>query len=452
MLSLVLCLCLFACGDLDSSGTPSGDGPGITPGDTSGGGDETGGNDENGNGDETGGNDETDTVESMAHKMDKLVQDFWNSDTMYDETVLMVAPTDSNGNVTGAPRGKLMFAPTEVLSVTQYNAPSTNQFTSDDYTIEDGYMVAKGEIVDGAGGKKVFSGNLPYVNDKAITGEEPFPGVPQNTQIPSTDQGLYLPFCENGAIVKYQLYVCYKHEKATTDALPAFELGKLKNLQALLTKKNDIELFIYGDSISTGANCSGHLQLDPNTQPWFKLVQKNLGAAYDCKVNLKNYSVGGWTSSQGVSGGTGTITQSGLKALFENPKKLQGYVPDLAVLGFGMNDATLNVGIDTYKSNMKKMIDVLRNENPKCDIILLGTWLANPKAKNQCKNQTEYTASLYDVAKDYSNVIVVDVGKVHKAILDSGKSYTETSSNNVNHPNDFTTRMYAMSILKALVK
>ena len=217
-----------------------------------------------------------------------------------------------------------------------------------------------------------------------------------------------------------------------------------------LKKQEPLELFIYGDSISTGANSSGYLQMEPGLKPWFNLVKDNLEACYGGKITLKNLSVGGWTSNNGVEGGTVNKVQAGLAAQFKN--KLKDYYPDLAVIGYGMNDATLNVGIEKFKQNIKSMIDTIRKQNPDCDIILLGTMLANPKAKDQCKNQAEYSDSLADVAKGYKGIAVVNVGKVHKAILDTGKIYTEMSANNVNHPNDFTTRMYASAILSALVK
>ena len=86
------------------------------------------------------------------------------------------------------------------------------------------------------------------------------------------------------------------------------------------------------------------------------------------------------------------------------------------------------------------------------DIILLGTMLANPASPTHAKNQAEYSESLNEVAAAYGGVAVIDVGKIHKVILDSGKNYTSVSANNVNHPNDFTTRMYATAILAALVK
>jgi hypothetical protein len=77
--------------------------------------------------------------------------------------------------------------------------------------------------------------------------------------------------------------------------------------------------------------------------------------------------------------------------------------------------------------------------------------LANPQAKNQSKNQTEYTQYLSKIAKNYENVYVVDMGAMHADLLSAGKRYTEISSNNVNHPNDFMARIYAMNLLSAFI-
>lgn len=440
LLALVMCLFVAACGNGETAKDPP---------DNTGGTEQNGGGQNSGSQDDPGDNDTDPGINTedinVADKLNKLVKSFWSGDTMYDETVLLVAETDASGNVVSAPKAKLMFAPTEIVEVKQYNISTKlpeKIHAETSYKIEDGYLVATGENTE-----------LPYVTDKAISGEQPFPGVPQNAMIPSTDTGLYLPFCEDGGIIKKQLYVTYKHAPVSTDTLPEFAGNNLPHAITKLVNKEDLELFIYGDSISTGANSSGYLELEPNLDPWFRLVRKNLENCYGGKVTLKNYSVGGWTSKQGVDGGpNGGKTQLGLAALFKDQNNLKGYKPDLAIIGFGMNDATLNVGIANYKENITSIIDTIRKQNADCDIILLGTMLANPKAKDQCKNQTEYSQSLNSVADGYKGVTVVDVGKVHRAILDSGKLYTEISANNVNHPNDFTTRMYAMAILNALVK
>ncbi len=437
ILSVLLCFCVSACGNKGGSGNGNENNGGI--------GGEQGDNENNG--DENGGDEE----ESVADKLDDLVKSFWHGDTMYEETILLVAETDADGNVVSAPKAKLMFDATEIVSLKQYNVSAKVPEKTHDsaaYTYKDGYIIATGNA-EGT----TFNTVLPYVNDKALTGEQAFPGVPQNTSIPSKVEGLYLPFTEGVGIVNKQLYVTYKHDEVSTNVMPEYQSKTLSKTLSKLKSEEDINMLIYGDSISTGANSSSILQIEPELDPWYKLVQKNLAKCYGGKVTLKNFAVGGWTSTQGVNGGTvGSTPRPGLKGLFLDANYLKGYSPDLAIIGFGMNDATLNVGIAKYKENTKSMIDSIRSQNPNCDIILLGTMLANPASPTHAKNQAEYSESLNEVAAAYGGVAVIDVGKIHKVILDSGKNYTSVSANNVNHPNDFTTRMYATAILAALVK
>ena len=87
-------------------------------------------------------------------------------------------------------------------------------------------------------------------------------------------------------------------------------------------------------------------------------------------------------------------TSTKVHELLDKNGELKGYVPDIAIIGFGMNDATLGLSIDTFCNNIMSMIKTIREKNADCEIILLGTMLANPMAKNQSKNQTEYTEYL----------------------------------------------------------
>lgn len=445
--ALMMCFAFAACGNNQGNQNGGNEG-GNEQGGNEQGGNEQGGNEQGGN--NTGGEEDL----SVADKLDNLVKSFWSGDTMYEETVLLVAETDASGKIVSAPKAKLMFDATEIVEVKQYGRSAKEKvkvFDSATYTYKDGYLVATGEA-DGT--SETFDTDLLYVRDKALTGEEAFPGLNQNTMIPSATSGLYLPFTEGAEIVKKQLYVTYKHAEVTTTVMPEYQKDALSKTINKLKKKQKVEVFVYGDSISTGANSSGYLDIQPKLDPWFDLVVENLSACYGGKVNLTNYAVGGWTSREGVNGGTvGGTPRPGLRGLFLDAKYLQDYKPDLAIIGFGMNDASIgNPNIDTYVQNIKSMIDSIRKQNANCDIILLGTMLANPASPNHSKNQMEYSETLYTIAKGYSGVAVVNVGKVHKAILDSGKLYTSMSANNVNHPNDFTTRMYASAILGALVK
>ena len=388
---------------------------------------------------------------------------FWVGNEMYDESVMLIAKTDANGNVIEAPRAKLLFEAEKIESVTWYfhenNSSQIKTFTEGvDFTYENGYIVAKGSIVhNDILELDEFSTSMPYVTDKMLTGDQQFPGLTLQSDIPSKTNGLCLPFTEGYQIVQMQLSVTYTHKDALwTGSVPEY-LGDttLKNTLTKLKNKEEVNVLVFGDSISTGANSSSILGITPNLPTWPEIFVEGLSNYFGATVNLKNTSVGGWTSSNGIGGGTGWVAgvqvqKPGLATQFVSGE-LKGYVPDIAIIGFGMNDATLELSIDTFCNNIMSMIKTIRSQNVDCEIILLGTMLANPMAKNQSKNQVEYTQYLGKLAKNYENVSVLDIGAMHQDLLDSGKYYTEMSSNNVNHPNDFFARIYAMNLLSTLI-
>ncbi len=391
-------------------------------------------------------------------KLDDLVKNFWETDTMYDETVMLVAETDENGNVTSAPRAKLLFPATEILSVKQYydgEGHTVSFAIGEDLSYEGGYLVAKGEIVrDPISEKDVFRTNAPYVTGGQVSGRDAFPNLAQSTDIPSVDGG-YLPFTEGFQIVQQQLSVTYRHETGLWKGTrPAYCGDVLSRSLSKLKNKEDVELFIYGDSISTGANSSSVLGIPPKLDTWDKLFAANLTSWFGAKVNVTNKAVGAWTSVNGVGGGNGyvggkLVYQEGLSALFG--KELADYSPDIAVIGFGMNDASNGVPLNNYLGNTKNLIETIRERNPSCDIILLGTMLPNPKALNQAKDQMTYSANLKKVAAMFEHCAVIDIGLMHSDLLQA-KRFIEMSSNNVNHPNDFLARVYAMHLLTAYIE
>lgn len=396
-------------------------------------------------------------------KLDDYTMPFWIGDTAYDECVMLVAETDGDGNVIGAPRAKLLFEAEEIESVKWYyhenNGGRIVEFVEgEDFVYEDGYIVAKGsteynDILD----RTEFSTSMPYVTDKMLTGEQQFPGLPLISDIPSKTTGLYLPFTEAQQIVQMQLSVTYKHAEGVWDGYVPEYFGDtvLTRTHEKLVAREEVNLLVYGDSISLGHNTSDVLGIAPNLPTWPEMLAEQLSSYYGADVKLNNASVAGWTASNAVYGGLGyyfgqAITRTGLADQFESGE-LVGYVPDIAIVGFGMNDASAGIEINTYCNNIMSIISTLRSVNPECEIILVGTILANPLALNQSKNQAEFTEYLKKLAERYEGVCVVDMGATTAELMESGKRYTEMSSNNVNHPNDYLARIYVMDLISALI-
>ena len=120
--------------------------------------------------------------------------------------------------------------------------------------------------------------------------------------------------------------------------------------------------------------------------------------------------------------------------------------PDLVFIGFGMNDNTDNA---TYGSYIKSMISQVRQSNPNCEFILIGTMLPNAEVKGFFTNHDKYVLALDEIAKTNKGIAVADVTTVHNDLLKI-KRYYDMTGNNVNHPNDFLARIYAQVIMQTL--
>ena len=392
-----------------------------------------------------------------------LLANFWESDIVYEESAMLIAETDYAGNLISAPRAKLLFKDvTKILEVKSYYHPVSKTTViyeeGNDYVLRDGYLVATGNFSEDG---KSYSTDMPYVTDKQAENAALFPGISSSNaqKIPSKNDGLYLPFSESQAIVQMQIVVTYEHSDEWNGSTPT-RYGTEKFSKSLTKMQNgeDIDLFVFGDSISTGANCSGYLGIAPNMGAYYELFAQGLEQEYDISVNIQNNSRGGWDTRKATdvsdegSEGTNPDThqkdfQRGITRLFA--EDLKDYKPDIAIVAFGTNDATRAIPLTEYLNNTKIIIDTILTANPDCDIVLIGTWIANPMSKDHDKNQGLYNENLYKLAALYENAAVVNMGYMSRDLINMGKDFIEISANNVNHPNDFSSRMYAMNLLEA---
>lgn len=345
---------------------------------------------------------------------------FWKSNKIEDESVMLIA---ENGST---PMGNLIFAPIKVNKVVTYSSGREKFWREGlDYVIRGHSIIA-------------LNKDMPYMTDKEITGEDRMDGF-DYSKIPSVTPGLFLPFTEGPNLLYKQIYVSYEHQDIWNYEVVNYAGDKLKRTLTKLKNKEGLNLFIYGDSISTGANSTGYLNVYPYKASWPNRVVDSLQRYYSGNINLINKSVGGWTSQDAIRD-------------LESNGWVTDYNPDLVILGFGMNDATHGIDKITYKHCLYNIISNIRQYNSQCEFILIGTMLANPMAKNQSKNQISYYQVLEEIADNEEGIISVNIGKMHQMILNKGKKYIDMTSNNVNHPNDFMAGIYAMNILSLLLE
>ncbi|MBN2153835.1 MAG: hypothetical protein JW839_20425, partial [Candidatus Lokiarchaeota archaeon] len=116
---------------------------------------------------------------------------------------------------------------------------------------------------------------------------------------PSTrDKKTGLLFSEKGLFHQKAILVTYEHGSNWHGSVPRRDPTRLPALQHVLagdgTGKKTIDLFVLGDSISTGANCSAQLGLHPRYHGYPDLLAGMLQEGLPgVEVRLANESLGG---------------------------------------------------------------------------------------------------------------------------------------------------------------
>jgi len=375
----------------------------------------------------------------------EMMTPFWTQDVMYNESVLLVKGSDglAKGNIAFTPKGKI-------------------KITSPTMDVE--YKEGKDYVVSGRTITVTENTTMPWLDEGVLFGVDMPTGEGLSTQ-PVSKAGEELGYknvlyTESVFMIKNQVLVTYEYDKTEFDAsvIPAFQGDILTNTYELLKNKQTVNIIAYGDSISTGCNSTGgglqsvyedtypgmsyYVPFDraPYTPTFPEMFATGLAKHYGADTTVFGAGMGGQTSDWAARNAADRVV---------NPDF--GYEPDLVIVSLGMNDATSRLDFDIFEANLLKIIDDIRaKSNKTVEFIFMGTMLANPYAI-QCTNQEDYWPVIQKVASQREGIAAVDMGAMHAFFLEN-KYYADMLANNINHPNDFLIRTYAMNLLATLIE
>lgn len=208
----------------------------------------------------------------------------------------------------------------------------------------------------------------------------------------------------------------------------------LPRTRARLRNHESLKLVVLGDSISAGSGASGVFGAKPFRPGYPGLVAQGMEARGASKVSLTNLSVGGMTSSWGVTRIPAVIVLE----------------PNLVLVAFGMNDESGPFAITAkrYGQHIRQMVDTTLKALPACEIILVAPMLGNPEWDSlDHARLPAFRNELLDL--EAPGVAVADVTLLWGELL-KRKSYYDLTGNVLNHPNDFGHTFYAQVILDLL--
>ena len=385
----------------------------------------------------------------MDQVLDSLLQPFWNTREVYNETFMFIGQEGE---------AELLYAPSEIISIKDYRLKQT-YFEGKDFVIEGNvikrtknstmpYLEAEDYWLDEEA-KSAFITENPESN---ITFQKVIDNAPGTNEFGLTGER-YIKVRENILPEFYQCVISYKHNAPfpTNGFFPQSQgienfINKLKN-----DKKASI--VFYGDSITEGWTASGHKwewSIEPNMSSWVYMVEDYLEAKFDAKIEVTNEAIGGWTTAQGLANYDikmeGSVPHR--HSHESEDRSHETLNPDLLVLGFGMNDWTLDP--ITYRTMISKIVAKYYAANPNGNVILISSMPANVDTEIE-GNQRFFEKELEVVAHNYEGTLVAPVYSAYQQLFTMGKHSRDILSNNINHPNDFGVRVYAQVVLKTLL-
>ena len=340
------------------------------------------------------------------------LKSLFEGDTVYYETALPFNGEEIN----------LLYPIEKIISVRNYRLDKEYQ-EDIDYIVKDGRLII-----------------LPNGNIKTTSLDEYYLKEPASVPIGVNpkicpyhfNEERYVMYGEGDFMTSKQIAISYKHKSSWDLFRQINQSNKVHRFINKLKNKEDTTVVFYGDSITVGCNSSGTEyggNLPPYAEPWPVMVTEYLKDKYKTHINYINTAVGG------------TNTEWGLNNFQDNVIK---YHPDLLVLGFGMNDGPLPK--EEHIKLIMKMVNMMKEYNPDCDIVLIATTIANNET-TWCLAQSTYIEEYQKINLD--NVSIVDMTHIHLNLLKK-KKFKDMTGNNVNHPNDFLARVYAQSILEVM--
>lgn len=377
--------------------------------------------------------------QSMTYTQDeyeeKMSQPYWYGNVIYNELMLPIAYEN------GEAYAKLLYTPLKVISVL-------------DQTLKTTYTEGTDYIVDAENKRLVIpeGSSIELISELADTGVN----VPDGYELSDTPDNYTKytvwdlgsgPFVYTESSLFYGRYlsVTYAYDLAElpSDVFNTYDATMLMNVRRKLEAGEDITLAVIGDSITYGSSSTGdNLMVEPFTPCYANQLKAEIERKYGVTVTLVNSARGGTKSDWPLSGEGTVALQRAVSAQ-----------PDLCVIAYGMNDSTASPATSptAYQMNIEDIMLQIRAASADCDFVLVNSFPCNSLYERELGIFDRYLDKLEELSDKYNDgsVKVIDMQKVGKYFMGT-KKYCEISSSNVNHPNDFMHRVYAMNIMTAI--
>ena len=352
----------------------------------------------------------------------EVYQPYWKGNIIYQETVLCI---DDGKEISGM----LQYAPVKILSIRDYLFQTEYEEGTD-------YVIQGNKVILPAGT------SCPYLTLENLEGKNlpsKYRAMP-TAALANAETDYYMWtndvfYTESSLLYGHQICVSYVYDLKDVDLSQFPEFGSVapKFLAKLRAGENAV-ITVTGDSVTEGCSASSKFNHEPMMPQFTTQLGYALNEAYEGKVSVKNYAVGGTTSNEAVS--------------TDVAAKLVKAKSDLVLIHFGINDSG-GLSAQNLKSNIKKVVDDTLRSLPDCEFLFIKCFTPNPKLYSQ-KTFENYWKVIDELPAEYDCFYTLDLYTPSLKMLEA-KKYLDVTGNGINHPNDYIVRFYAMSLTNLFV-
>ena len=270
-------------------------------------------------------------------------------------------------------------------------------------------------------------------------------------------------------MTRWQIAVTYTYNGKSDSPIPPCRSDRYKKLLSKLENGEDVTFIFNGDSITAGASASFHTNTPPYMPSWQVLFTEAVAKKYGYRVHYVKTDL---TPSvkvpekDSVYGDRGTVTYintavggwkifNAIENFDEHVTRWIGeYGCDLFVLAFGMNDKRNTADVET--ESMRTILDNVLALAPSTSLLAVSTMLPNAESTNGWfTTHDTFEDAMIPMADEYYKsgipCAVAPMTTLSRFIC-SRKRFRDHSGNNINHPNDFTVRIYAQVLIRTLLR
>ncbi|MBR4749660.1 MAG: SGNH/GDSL hydrolase family protein [Abditibacteriota bacterium] len=341
--------------------------------------------------------------------LEKALLPVWKSGVIYHETVMFME---------GEEEARLMLPAAEIYEVRSPDLQTV-------YAEGKDYVLRDGNIVRCPGSRIPEMPLAEYYPDPASAPE----GSCFEADVPGRQAIIY---SEKPVFFSRQPGVTYRPAAPWTGPVPQKE-PRLGRFVRKVFGGEPARAVYFGDSITTGRNSSSWMGCPPYAPAWYDMVTAKLRLlSGNSRIETVNTAENGEDSQW---------------ACRHIDDRVAPFEPDLLIYAFGMNDGAKSP--EEFMDLTCRSLDRVQALCPECEVLLIATMLPHRRVKGFWGNQSLFYDVMLRRTAGRERIGLAPMTGIHEYML-RRKEYYHTTGNNVNHPNDFLSRIYAQAVLATL--